>query len=100
MTVTRGDRQRRRASRLASATIAVKEPNQGCLGAARTPGKDEKPEDNQFYARDDKNEGTLLYNGTLAEAADSVFLQALRRRQALQDAKPRSQRPTSRTRSR
>jgi len=30
--------------------------------------------DNQFYARDDKNEGTLYYNGTLTEAADSVFL--------------------------
>jgi len=40
----------------------------------RIPGKDEKPVDNQFYARDDKNEGTLYYNGTLPEAADSVFL--------------------------
>ena len=29
----------------------------------RVPAKDEKPEDNQFYARDDKNEGTLHYNG-------------------------------------
>ena len=38
------------------------------------PAKDEKPEENQFYARDDKNEGTLYYNGTLTEAADSVFL--------------------------
>ena len=42
--------------------------------AQRTPDKDEKPVDNQFYARDDKNEGTLYYNGTLTEAADSVFL--------------------------
>ena len=40
----------------------------------RTPGKDEKPEDNQFYARDDQNEGTLYYSGTLDHAADSVFL--------------------------
>ncbi len=40
----------------------------------RIPGKDEKPEDNQFYARDDKNEGTLYYNGTLNQAADGVFL--------------------------
>ncbi len=40
----------------------------------RTPGKDEKPVDNQFYARDDKNEGTLYYNGTLSKTADSVFL--------------------------
>ena len=40
----------------------------------RTPGKDEKPVDNQFYARDDKNLGTLHYNGTLDQPADSVFL--------------------------
>jgi hypothetical protein len=40
----------------------------------RTPGKDEKPEDNQFFARDDKNEGTLYYNGALDRAADAVFL--------------------------
>ena len=40
----------------------------------RTPEKDEKPEEGQFYARDDKNEGTLYYNGSLAQPADSVFL--------------------------
>ncbi|MFN9720866.1 MAG: DUF2341 domain-containing protein [Planctomycetota bacterium] len=40
----------------------------------RIPALDEKPEEGQFYARDDKNEGTLHYNGTLTEAADSVFL--------------------------
>lgn len=40
----------------------------------RTPGKNEQPEENQFYARDDKNEGTLHFNGTLTEPADIVFL--------------------------
>ncbi len=40
----------------------------------RTPTQDEKPEEGQFYARDDKNEGTLFYNGTLAEPAELVFL--------------------------
>ncbi len=56
-----------------STTIAVTEPKSDAwLG--RTPAKDEKPEDGQFYARDDKNVGTLHYNGTLAEAADAVFL--------------------------
>ena len=45
----------------------------GSLGRA-DPEKDEKPEDNQFYARDDKNEGTLYYNGTLDQPADAVFL--------------------------
>jgi hypothetical protein len=54
-------------------TIAVTEPKSDPW-AMRTPAKDEKPEDGQFYARDDKNEGTLFYNGTLTEAADSVFL--------------------------
>jgi hypothetical protein len=56
-----------------SATLTVTEPKSDPW-IARTPAKDEQPEDNQFYARDDNNEGTLYYNGTLAEAADSVFL--------------------------
>jgi len=56
-----------------SATILVTEPKKDAW-VQRTPGKDEKPVDGQFYARDDKNEGTLYYNGTLSEAADSVFL--------------------------
>jgi len=54
-------------------TIQVNEPAKDAW-VERTPAKDEKPEDNQFYARDDKNEGTLFYNGALNEPADSVFL--------------------------
>jgi hypothetical protein len=53
--------------------ITVQEPKKDAW-VQRTPDKDEKPEDNQFYARDDRNEGTLYYNGTLTETADSVFL--------------------------
>jgi hypothetical protein len=56
-----------------SAEIVVTEPAHDAW-IARTPAKDEKPQESQFYARDDKNEGTLFYNGTLNEAADSVFL--------------------------
>ena len=56
-----------------SVTIAVTEPKRDAW-VARIPAKDEKPVDGQFYARDDKNEGTIFYNGTLTEAADSVFL--------------------------
>jgi hypothetical protein len=56
-----------------SATIQVKEPKKDAR-VQRVPGKDEKPEDGQFYARDDKNEGTLFYNGTMGDAADAVFL--------------------------
>ncbi len=40
----------------------------------RKPERDEKPEVGQFYARDDRNEGTLFYNGTLTERAGEVFL--------------------------
>ena len=56
-----------------TAEIVVTEPANDPW-VARTPEKDEKPQDNQFYARDDKNEGTLVYNGTLGDPADSVFL--------------------------
>ncbi len=53
--------------------ILVKEPPKD-VWVQRTPGRDEKPEDNQFYARDDGNEGTLYYNGSLGHPVDSVFL--------------------------
>ncbi|MFT5856740.1 MAG: hypothetical protein ACI8XO_003994, partial [Verrucomicrobiales bacterium] len=56
-----------------SATIAVTEPTHDAW-VAPTPAKNEKPVEGQFFARDEKGEGTLHYNGTLAEAADSVFL--------------------------
>lgn len=56
-----------------SCTIEVTEPTSDAW-VERIPAKDEKPEEGQFYARNDKNEGTLYYNGTLTEKADSVFL--------------------------
>ena len=58
---------------MATLPIQVTEPKNDPW-VQRMPDKDEKPEDGQFYARDDKNEGTLYYNGTLDQAADSVFL--------------------------
>jgi hypothetical protein len=61
------------ADSTASAKIQVTEPKMDPW-VQRVPGKDEQPVENQFYARDDKNEGTLHFNGTLEEAADSVFL--------------------------
>ena len=54
-------------------SIAIKEPAKE-VWVQRTPDNDEKPVDNQFYARDDTNEGTLYYNGTLTDNADQVFL--------------------------
>ena len=53
--------------------IVVKEPKKDAW-VQRTPDKNEKPVDHQFFARDDLNEGTLFYNGALSAAADSVFL--------------------------
>ena len=56
-----------------TAQVVVKEPAKDAW-VQRVPDKDEKPVDGQFFARDDKNEGTLFYNGTLDSAADAVFL--------------------------
>jgi len=58
---------------LATKSINIAEPKKDAW-IDRVPGKDEKPQDNQFYARDDNDEGTLYYNGTISNAADSVFL--------------------------
>jgi Concanavalin A-like lectin/glucanases superfamily/Domain of unknown function (DUF2341)/Carbohydrate esterase, sialic acid-specific acetylesterase len=57
-----------------SVKIAVTEPKADPW-VERKAAPDEQPVDNQFYARSAmKNEGTLHYNGTLSQAADSVFL--------------------------
>jgi hypothetical protein len=56
-----------------SITLQVTEPKKDAW-VQRVPGKDEKPVDGQFYARDDKNEGALYYNGTLAETTGVPFL--------------------------
>jgi hypothetical protein len=61
------------ADSIATANILVTEPKQDAW-VLRVPDRDEKPVVNQFYARDDNNEGTLYYNGTLEQPADSVFL--------------------------
>jgi Concanavalin A-like lectin/glucanases superfamily/Domain of unknown function (DUF2341)/Carbohydrate esterase, sialic acid-specific acetylesterase len=61
------------ADSIAVATIQVTEPDKDAW-VQRTPEKDERPEDNQFYARDDKNEGMLFYNGRLNTPSDTVFL--------------------------
>ncbi|MCE9612578.1 MAG: hypothetical protein K8R23_20445 [Chthoniobacter sp.] len=56
-----------------SVEIVVKEPAHDTW-VQRTPDREEKPVDHQFYARDDTNEGTLYYNGTQTEPAESIFL--------------------------
>lgn len=57
----------------ATAEIAVTEPNDDPW-IERIPDDDERPEEGQFYARDDRNRGTLFYRGSLDGDADAVFL--------------------------
>jgi len=57
----------------ATAPIDITEPKTDPW-VRRVPGRNEKPQDGQFYARDDTNEGTLHCSGVLDHAAASVFL--------------------------
>lgn len=57
----------------AATVIEVTEPHSD-QWIGRKPGEDEKPEEGQFYARDEKDEGTLYYNGMLHQPANAVFL--------------------------
>lgn len=59
-----------------SITIAVQEPSPSAADWTPRPvAAQEQPEDDQFIARDgDSGTGTLVYAGTLAESADSVFV--------------------------
>lgn len=59
--------------RTGTVTIEVKEPREDAW-RPRTPAASEKPEDNQFFPRDDTSEGTLFCKGTLDEPADTAFL--------------------------
>ncbi len=61
------------AATIQSAAIKVTEPATDPW-VPQPPGREETPQDNQFFARDDRNEGWLHYRGTLAAAADKVFL--------------------------
>jgi len=67
-TISNGGKPVTRTTRL-----TVTEPEKDAW-VQRIPAKDEIPVDNQFYARDDSNEGTLYYNGKLSSTAETVFL--------------------------
>lgn len=58
---------------VSSARIEVTEPASDSI-LERIPDPDEKPEEGQFYPRDNKNEGTLFYAGAMDKRVDSVFL--------------------------
>lgn len=69
-----------------SVTIRVTEPKRDAW-VEREPARDEQPEDGQFYARNDRNEGTLHYRGTLTEPADTVFLRLFAENQLMKTVK-------------
>ena len=79
-----------------AATIVVEEPKKDAW-VQRMPAKDEKPEDNSSTPATTTMKARSIYNGTLTEAADSVFLKVYADGQALQDARPASWRRTSPT---
>ena len=56
-----------------SVEIEVKEPTNDAW-VDRTPDKDEKPVDHQFYPRDNNGEGTLYFNGKVDQKVDSLVL--------------------------
>jgi Concanavalin A-like lectin/glucanases superfamily/Domain of unknown function (DUF2341)/Carbohydrate esterase, sialic acid-specific acetylesterase len=58
---------------VAETSIEVTEPKEDPW-VPRIPEPDEKAVDNQFFARDEKNEGTVHYTGKLSTPAEQVFL--------------------------
>jgi len=56
-----------------SVTLQVTQPAKH-MWIEREPEDDEKPEEGQFYARNDRNEATLHYRGVLDRKAAEVFL--------------------------
>jgi hypothetical protein len=54
-------------------SIEVREPERDDW-VARKPGAEERPEDGQFFARDESGESTLFYVGKLSVPAESVYL--------------------------
>ena len=65
MTVSNGG-----AESVAEAVIEVTEPKTDAW-VERVPGKEEQPEDKQFYARNDRGEGRLFYNGKVGVGVES-----------------------------
>ena len=74
-----------------TATIQVREPARDPW-IERIPDPEERPVDNQFIARNERNEGLLFWTGRLTSPADAVFLRlsddqgGVERRQVRPDA--------------
>lgn len=61
------------ASEFQELKIQVSEPARDAW-VERDPDADERPVENQFFARNDDNEGIVHYSGTLEKSADEVFV--------------------------
>jgi Carbohydrate esterase, sialic acid-specific acetylesterase len=60
-----------------TAVITVLQPASSTF-VQRTPDLNEKPEDGQFFARDDSGSGIIYYNGSQSGSPSSVYLQIYR----------------------
>jgi hypothetical protein len=72
--------------------INVSEP-QNDAWVTRSAKLDEKPVDNQFYARNGDGEGILHFNGGLDVTVDSVFLRVYAAEGSLENASPEKNGP-------
>ena len=59
-----------------SVTLSVQPPDHDAW-VPRVPESTELPEDNQFYARNDRNEGTLMATGSFQEPTEAVVVRLL-----------------------
>jgi len=61
-----------------SVTLTVQPPSHDGW-VPRSPESAELPQDNQFYARNDRNEGTLVATGSIQESAEAVVVRLFAR---------------------
>lgn len=61
-----------------SVTLTVQPPSHD-RWVPRSPESTELPQDNQFYARNDRNEGTLVATGSVQESAEAVMVRLFAR---------------------
>jgi hypothetical protein len=59
-----------------SVTLSVQPPDHDAW-VPRVPESTELPQDNQFYARNDRNEGTLMATGSFQEPTEAVVVRLL-----------------------
>jgi len=74
------------ASEVQEFKIQVNEPARDAW-VEREPEADERPIENQFFARNENNEGVVHFNGRLKESADKVFVKLYAEEQLVDEQK-------------